>query len=137
SELRARPFVRTLKSCSLNVLKLWGPIMVPGGITNFLGVPKSSVRNQPLISAGLAVGLLSSITSTWPGTTLVSVCVKASLMTTGGRGGAEGSFWPGEPPTPVLGRQPPALFQLPKGPFSSRGTRAKPVPSVTRYHLSL
>src|SRR6478609_3162859 len=65
-----------------------------------------------------------------------SVCVNASLITTPGRAGADGSFWPGEPPIPVLTRQFPGRPQFDVGALSLTDTKENPRPSAAGYHLS-
>src|SRR3989442_5633002 len=99
---------------------------VPFVMRYFWGVLKSSVRNQPLMSAGLAVGLYNSTASTSGG----SVWVNTSLTSTGTKTGGAGSLCPGEPANRPLGRQ--LLFnpQVLTGAVSSTMTSEKPAPSV-------
>src|SRR5580765_2970308 len=109
---------------------------VPGGMTYFLGALKSSVRNHPLMSAGLLVGLNNSTASPAGG----SSCVKTSLTTTGGRSGGGGSLAPARPGDPLmalLGRQLLAKFHALGAAVSSVVTSEKPKPSVVGYQLLL
>src|SRR5437773_5311853 len=95
----------------------------------FLGLLKSSVKNQPPILAALAVGLWSSTLSTCGG----SVWVSASLISMPGIAVGGGSAMPGEPPARLLGRQLNGLPQVSGGAFSLTMTSEKPRPSVTGY----
>src|SRR5438270_10009527 len=107
---------------------------VPPGMVYLFGILKSSVRNQPLMSTELPVVLYNSMASPAAGS---SSCVRASLMTTAGRGGVTVSSgsWPGEPLMPLLGRQLPAEFQALSEAPSSTATSEKPAPSVAGYQL--
>src|SRR5689334_13590919 len=102
-------------------------MLVPGGSRYFRGVLKSSVRNQPPRSTGLAVGLNSSTLSTGGGR---SVRDRISWMTMGGSAGGAGSGAPGEPIGPALGRQDAAVFQLSGAARSLTIASEKPKPSV-------
>src|ERR1035438_9710264 len=77
-------------------------MLVGSGIRNFVGLARSSLRNQPATITFVVVGLNNSIVSVCGGT----VCVRTSLINTGAMAGA-GSSAPGEPPTAVLARQAP------------------------------
>src|SRR5436190_4932137 len=89
----------------------------------FAGIAGSSVKNQPPIFAGDAVGLYNSTESSVG----ASVCVKASLMTIPAAVGA-GSSAPGEPFGFVLARQLEGLFGFAFA-FGLRETSEKPRPS--------
>src|SRR2546423_3702578 len=104
--------------------------MVLAGMRYFLGLIKSSERNQPLKLALLPVGLKSSIVSVGGGK---SVRVSASLITTGTIAGGLGSALPGEPPTCPLGRQLLLESQASGSAFSSTMANEKPSPSVMGY----
>src|SRR4051794_32836192 len=104
-------------------------MVVLAGMMYFWGGRKSSVRNHPLMSGVLPVGLYNSIASpTW-----APVWVKISLITTAGRCGGTASFCPGEPPTLLLGRQLVSKFQALVEALSLTVTREKPSPSVAGY----
>src|SRR5882672_10469098 len=103
--------------------------MVPFGI-RYLLVPKSSVKNHPLISAGVPVGLYNSMVSVGGG---VSVRVRASLITTGTMAGGAGSITPGEPLSWPLGRQLVFESQESGSAISFTTTSEKPRPSVIGY----
>src|ERR1043166_3833796 len=105
-------------------------MVVPFGIRYFLGVPKSSLRNQPLRLTALVVGLNSSTVSTSGG----SVWVRTSLTTTGAMVGKALSGWPGMPFKTPLGRQLVLLSQRSGSAFSFTITNEKPAPSVIGYH---
>src|SRR5881628_2486254 len=108
-------------------------MIVPAGMTYFWGVKNASVRNQPLISAGLAVVLYNSMASTAGR----SSCVKTSLTTTAGRAGGGGSLTAGEPLMALLARQLVAEPQAVVAAFSFTATSENPSPSVAGYQLSL
>src|SRR5262245_14772122 len=99
----------------------------------FLGVPKSSDRNHPLRSTGLAVGLYNSMASTNGG----SVWVSTSLTMILAKEGVGGSDCPGAPLITPLGRQPSLWSQAPVSAASSATTSEKPGPSVMGYQLLL
>src|SRR6266498_1711511 len=107
-------------------------MVVPLGMRYFLGVPKSSVRYQPLRFTKAPVGLESSIASSGNG----SVWVKASLTKMVGREVVPGSAAPGVPLTTPLGRQLVWRPQESVGPFSLIIWSENPGPSVIGYHLS-
>src|SRR5260221_4873578 len=102
---------------------------VAGGMTYFWGVLRSSVRNQPLMSAGAPVELYTSMASPDGGSSFVST----SLISTAGRGGGGGSTRPGEPPAALLGRQ--SLAEFPPLVGASTATSENPSPSVAGYQL--
>src|SRR6266581_3463507 len=103
--------------------------MVPFGIRNLL-VPKSSVKYQPLTSAGVPAGLNNSIVSVGGG---VSVRVSASLITTGTMAGGAGSITPGEPLSWPLARQLVFESHASGLAISFTTTSEKPRPSVIGY----
>src|SRR5687767_8431183 len=102
--------------------------MVPWGMRYLSGAPKSSVKYQPLTSTALVPGLWISMLS---GTSKVRV--SASLINTGAKIGAGGSSSPGEPSSPLLGRQLALRVQSSGAAFSSTITSEKPRPSVIGY----
>src|SRR5262249_23042637 len=89
-----------LKSASLKTTYPPAEIIVPFGMRNLFGVFRSSLKNHPLISAGVPFGLNNSIASTAGS----AVCVSTSLITTTGTdtGASSGR---GEPPIRELARQ--------------------------------
>src|SRR6266540_5057641 len=96
----------------------------------FLGLAKSSVKNQPPMFALFVPGLYNSTASSCGR----SVWVSASLIRTVGKFAGAGSARPGEPFTLPLGRQLDLLTQVSSGAFSLTMTREKPMPSVIGYH---
>src|SRR5690242_7895906 len=108
-------------------------MLVPLGRRYFLGVKKSSVKNQPSRFTVFVLGLKNSTESTCGR----SVCVSTSLMMTGLNAVGAGSITPGEPFTLPLARQLALLPQVFHGAFSSTITSEKPRPSVIGYQRSL
>src|ERR1043166_5611459 len=96
----------------------------------YLLVPKSSVKYQPLMSAGVPVGLYNSIVSVGGG---VSVRVNAWLIRTGTIVGRTGSTTPGEPLICALACQLVFESQASGSAISLTTTREKPSPSVMGY----
>src|ERR1051325_8997006 len=121
------------KSFPLRTRKPPAGIIFGDGTRYFFGALKSSVRNHPLISAGVEERFCNSTHAT----PLPCGRVIASSMTTLGNSLEELSGCPGGPLKTLPARQLDCRFNLSGETVSSFNTSAKPAPSVIFNHASL